>query len=77
MKYYRVKPEYDNKTRYKWNNHGQGVPNSILIANELYTPYEYARLANCPAWFEVVELSKRAVYTFFGARFESKMEVTQ
>ena len=69
MKYYRVKPQYDNKVRYKWNNHGQGVPDSILIANELYTPKEFERLANCPAWFEVVEISKSKIYFCFGARF--------
>ena len=69
MKYYRVKPQYDNKTRYTWNNHKQGVPNGILIANELYTPKEFEKLANCPEWFDIVEFSKRAVYFFFGARF--------
>ena len=69
MKYYRVKSQYDNKTRYKWNNHHQGVPDSILIANELYTPKEFKKLANCPEWFEVVEISKRSVYWLFGARF--------
>lgn len=74
MKYYRVKPQYDNKTRYTWNNHKQGVSNGIIIGNELYTPCEFARLAMCPAWFEVVEISKRKIYFFFGARFESKME---
>lgn len=75
MKYYRVKPQYDNKTRYIWKNRRQAAPNSILIANELYTPFEFFRLANSPACFEVAEISKRAVYTFFGARFESKKEV--
>ena len=74
MKYYRVKPQYDNKTRYTWNNRHQGISNGIIIGNELYTPCEFKKLAMCPAWFEVVEISKRAVYTFFGARFES-MEV--
>ncbi|SCJ99954.1 Uncharacterised protein [uncultured Eubacterium sp.] len=69
MKYYRVKPQYDNKVRYKWNNHGQGVPDSILIANELYTPKEFERLANCPAWFELVEIPKSKIYFCFGARF--------
>ena len=71
MKYYRVKPQYDNKTRYTWNNHHQGVSNGILVANELYTPKEFEKLANCPEWFEVVEISKRSTYWFFGARFES------
>lgn len=69
MKYYRVKLQYDNKTRYKWNNHRQGVPDSILIANELYTPKEFERLANCPAWFELVEIPKSKIYFCFGARF--------
>ena len=72
MTYYRVKPEYDNKVRYTWNNHGQGVSNSILIANELYTPREYAKIANYHGWFEKVEIKKSNIYFFFGARFEKK-----
>lgn len=75
MKYYRVKPQYDNKTRYTWNKHHHGIPNGIIIGNELYTPCEFKKLAMCPAWFDAVEISKRAVYSFFGARFENKMEV--
>ena len=74
MKYYRIKPQYDNKIRYTWNNHHQGVSNGILIANELYTPKEYNKLAICPDWVELVEVSKKKIYWFFGARFES-MEV--
>ena len=75
MKYYKVKPQYDNKTRYTRNNR-QGVrENGIIVANELYTPSEFKKLALCPAWFEVVEISKRDIYTFFGARFEIKKEV--
>ena len=70
MLYYRVKPLYDNKKRYCWNNHGQGVSNGILIANELYTPGEFRNIANCPAWFEKVNISKKNIYFFFGARFE-------
>lgn len=69
MQYYKVKPQYDNKTRYKWNNHRQGVPDGILIANELYTPKEFEKLANCSAWFDTVEISKKCTYFFFGARF--------
>lgn len=38
MQYYRVKPEYANNWRYTWNSHHQGIRNSVLIANELYTP---------------------------------------
>ena len=71
MLYYRVKPQYDNKKRYRWNNHGKVVgDDSILVANELYTPCEFAKLANCPAWFEKVNISKNNIYFFFGARFE-------
>ena len=74
MKYYRVKPEYDNKPRYKWNNHRQGVPDgTVLIGNELYTPAEFKKIANCPEWFEKVEVSKFRTYCFFGARFEYEL----
>ena len=71
MKYYKVKPEYDNKTRYKWNSRRQGAPAGILVGNELYTPAEFKRLANCPAWFEEVEIKKTETYICFGARFEA------
>ena len=70
MLYYKVKSQYDNKVRYTWNNRGQGVSNGILIANELYTPGEFRKIANYPAWFEKVNISKRNIYFFFGARFE-------
>ena len=70
MLYYRVKPQYDNKKRYSRNSHGQCVSNGILIANELYTPGEFRKIANCPALFEKVNVSKRNIYFFFGARFE-------
>ena len=71
MLYYRVKPQYDNKKRYRWNNHGQVVSYFfILFSNELYTPCEFAKLANCPAWFEKVNISNKNIYFFFGARFE-------
>lgn len=73
MLYYKVKPKYDNKTRYTWNNHRQGIPNGILIGNELYTPGEFKKIANCPEWFETVEISKKSVYWFFGARFSGKV----
>ena len=74
MEYYKVKPQYDNRTRYTWNNHRQGVSNGILIANELYTPKEFEKLAMCPAWFDKVNISKRRTYFFFGARFEMEVE---
>lgn len=79
MIYYRVKPEYDNKTRYKWNNRGQLVPTGILIGNELYTSCEFSKIANRKAFFTPIQVSKRKVYWSFGARFEQKEEkdVTQ
>lgn len=70
MKYYRVKKEYDNKTKYTWNNHGQGVSNGILIGNELYTPREYKKIANYHGWFEEIEIPKSQIYFSFGARFQ-------
>lgn len=73
MLYYKVKKQYDQEKRYKWNNHGQGVwDQTILVANELYTPEEYKRLANCPAWFDAVEIPKSKIYFLFGVRFEKK-----
>lgn len=68
MKYYRVKPEYDNYTKYVWR-YNQGVSDGILIADELYTPTEYKKLANYHGYFEEVEISKKKIYWFFGARF--------
>ena len=71
MLYYRVKPEYDNKKRYRWNDHGQGVADgSILVGNELYTPGEFRKIANSPAWFDKIQINKNKTYFFFGARFE-------
>ena len=72
MLYYKVKPQYDNRTRYTWNNHGKGVSNGILIAEELYTPGEFREIANCPAWFDEIHINKNKTYFFFGARFEAK-----
>ena len=71
MKYYRVKPEHDNKKRYKWNNHMQAVPAGILVENELYTATECKKLAIPPTWFEEVEIKKTETYICFGARFEA------
>lgn len=77
MKYYRVKPQYDNKQlcvikRGKYVNCGD-----ILIARELYTIKEWEKVVKnhvfgcAPAdCVEAVEVSKRKTYLFFGARFE-------
>lgn len=60
MKYYKVKPEADNKRR---------SDGSIYVANELYTEKETEKLNLNKAFLEVVEVSKKSVYWFFGARF--------
>lgn len=76
MIYYKVKAEHDNKTKWKYYGKG-GFPyyikeDGILIANELYTPKERERIANSNRYFEEVEVSKKKVYFFFGARFEQE-----
>lgn len=60
MKYYKVKPEAGQKDR------GDGT---IYIANELYTEKEKERLSLKEEFLELIEVSKRNVYFFFGARF--------
>lgn len=72
MKYYRVKPEYDNVTRYKLNRHGVCVPDSVLVGNELYTSVERSKIANRSQMFDVVNISKSNTFFSFGARFEMK-----
>lgn len=71
MKYYRVKPEYDNIIRYL-NKNGRCVPDSILIGNELYTEIERSKLANRKQMFDVIEIPKNKTFFSFGARFETK-----
>lgn len=60
MKYYKVKSEYDNKIK---------PNNDIYIANELYTEKEVERQHLNRNFMEIVEVSKKATYFFFGARF--------
>ena len=60
MLYYQIKPEFDQKKR---------RDGSILIANELYTPREKERFAISDEAVDPVQVSKRSVYFFFGARF--------
>lgn len=68
MKYYKVKPEYDQK---------RVNPNvadaNILVANELFTEKERSKMPFVPdECFEEVLVKKTSTYIFFGARFESK-----
>lgn len=60
MTYYKVKPEFDQKKR---------RDGSILIANELYTPREKERFNISDKAVDPVEISRKSVYFFFGARF--------
>ena len=86
MKYYRVKPEFDN---YKMSKHYD-----IFIGNELYTEKElekvkikYANRNNITrsimsisasdetilmSRLDIVEIPKSKTYWMFGARFEKK-----
>ena len=70
MTYYRVKPEYDNFRLIK--NHKYC---GILVGNELYTQKELVKsgILYCyrvqPDFFEKVEISRKKIYWFFGARF--------
>ena len=70
MLYYKVKAAYDGTPKYmekpdhRLNNVGE------LIGGELYTPCERAKIMNGPWMFEEVNISKRKIYWFFGARFE-------
>lgn len=76
MLYFRVKPDFDNRPRYKYVGGSYKVKqDGILIANELYTPGERQRIANRSEYFEKVEISKRDIYWFFGARFSNNTGV--
>lgn len=75
MVYFRVKPEADNARRFTRDKKGRIVCNGILIANELYTRYEFIKLENGADCFEQVTIPKNKTYFFFGARFEMESEV--
>lgn len=74
MKYYRVKPEFDNVRRYKLTARGVCVPDSVLIGNELYTEIEHSKIANRKQMFDIVNIPKNKTFFSFGARFERKQE---
>lgn len=74
MRYYRVKPEYDQKQRIKNNRYKvRRVPDGIFVANELYTAGEldkfYLTLEEEHKMFDYVLIPKNKVYWFFGCRF--------
>ena len=76
MLYYRVKPENDNRRRFKVHRGGGLEIDGIWIANELYTPKEISRYPGGVAMCDPVNVSKKQVYFFFGARFSNDTGVT-
>lgn len=68
MTYYRVKEHYDNVPRYKIVN-GRRVYDSCLIGKELYTPAERAKFTAPERTFDIVEISRKKTYFFFGTRY--------
>lgn len=90
MKYYRVKPEYDNMQVLR-----NGRYRGILIGKELYTEKEFQREfssstafrgygygatlnpatpENCLQFFDKVEIKKTDTYWSFGARFQCRIK---
>lgn len=67
MIYYRVPAALDQRPVYKRSGPAWAVAR-VLIGGELYTAKECARLGINPAALEKMEISKRRVYCFFGAR---------
>ena len=62
MKYYKVKPQYDGKSK--------GSRGDAYIANELYTEREVQRQNLNRTFLEEKEIYPKNVYWFFGARYE-------
>lgn len=69
MIYYKVKPEYDQKTRFKFHRGGGLEIDGIYIKNELYTAREIKKYLGATSYCECVEIPKSKIYFFFGARF--------
>ena len=73
MKYYRVKPEYDNA---RLLIRAEISFDGILIGNELYTVKEWERLVLkdrvSEAVCDIVNISPKETYWLFVARFQNK-----
>lgn len=67
MLYYKVKPQYDNCYKNPKIHDG-----NIYVANELYTEKEVQKQNLNWNFLEPVEVSKKKVYWFFGARFAAE-----
>ena len=73
MKYYKVKPEFDQRDKIVFigTNNTKTKLDGILIGNELYTPRERERIALSDKFFEIVNVPKNHSYWFFGARYNT------
>lgn len=81
MLYYQVKPENDQKTRYKFGRRGGLEWDGIYIGGELFTPAEMEKeykthLVGMPPdkLFNTVNVSKKSVYWFFGCRRSTELQ---
>ena len=79
MLYYRVRPEYDQKSRFKFGKNNCLIYDGIYIGNELFTENEMVKeykthLVGIASnkMFDKIEISKSKVVWIFGARFEIK-----
>ena len=74
MKYYRVKPEYDNKTAFGFGRRGGTKMVGFYIGNELYTATELKRRGDFGymRYMDAVTIPKNKTFVCFGARFEMK-----
>lgn len=77
MKYYRVKPEIDQKPRIKYSRFtSHRIQDGVFIADELYTACElkkfYIPEEIFPKMFESVTIPKNKVFWNFGCRYEMK-----
>lgn len=75
MKYYKVKKSADQLQKVMIKN-GHYYIDSFFIADELYTENEYKKMTEKyinvtgnENIFDIVEISKKKTYWFFGARF--------
>lgn len=66
MKYYRVLQRYDQRPK-----NPQVRDGNIYIGGELYTPREVEKQGLNMKYLELIEISKKSVYFFFGARYSS------
>ena len=76
MKYFKVRPQYDNHPIFKRRGN-MLTPADFLIGNELYTEREMEKLfkthmigINHARVFEEIHIPKTRTYTMFGARFQ-------